>query len=256
MAIKPRVRAPKPLKSAALWSQAGHDLRQPLQSIALFARVLEGQSLGSEQKRNARMIGLIAQTMEQMLEALTMLSKLEQRNVNVEAQAQANEVDLAAAVALQVAQVRDCAVARRLPIRSGNLDRHIRADAQLLAEALKGMLMHAIKSSTGGEIEIVARPEPSPARQRVAGDVSKRGNIRGKSSLVLDVLFQGPDPTKALQRNIFIELPPPDKETPVVTFGLGLAAVSHLAVHAGFGLSHGRTSAGKQRLTLNLQAVD
>src|SRR5262245_54457106 len=62
---------------ATLWAQAAHDLRQPVQAALLLTNMLDDVSDRAALRRTARHIGATLQSLQEMLEILTLLARIE-----------------------------------------------------------------------------------------------------------------------------------------------------------------------------------
>jgi signal transduction histidine kinase len=67
----------RPATIAQIWAQAAHDLRQPLQAALLLTGGLDGNSEPADLKRTAKHIDGALRCLDEMLEMLLLLSRIE-----------------------------------------------------------------------------------------------------------------------------------------------------------------------------------
>jgi two-component system, sensor histidine kinase len=213
---------------AELWARAAHDLRQPVQAALLLARMLDDAPAQPEQRRTARHIGTSLKSLYAMLEFLTVLSRLE---AGLQTVALRN-CQLADALAVTLREMAKVAAKRGIALRSRNLQGLVRTNPQLLATAIKSLLLNAIKYGSGDAI--VAR-----------------GRWR-KHQVNIEIHFRVANPDPSSARNAFFELSAPAGGQPSVELGVGLLLLERLCRRLGHELSQAPCPPDGQVLIISL----
>ncbi|CAN0467817.1 unnamed protein product [Phaeothamnion confervicola] len=110
-------------------------------------------------------------------------------------------------------------------------------DGKLVRTAARGIVLTAIKQRTQGDIVLRSAPGAS------GGDA------------VLEVCFEGIDPTPALSKSAFVETAALPVEPTKPFVGLGLAMIGRLAPRLGGAFTVSQTGAEGWLLTLKLPAA-
>ena len=216
------------IAAAEVWATAGHDLRQPLQSLGLTARILALDCTNAERKAAVENLDLVLDSLDQMAITLSNLARLVSG-------AQAPDlcpVDPSAIVDAVIAECASAADAVGIAIVHVSRPHKATTDPRLLAIMLRGLVLYAIKYASGDRIML---------------KLSRR-----KARTVLDIDYAGPPPGDAMHRQAFVELPPLPTRPPRLMQGIGLAFVAELAACLQIGFACGQGRDGLQRLTLQL----
>lgn len=209
-----------------LWSSVAHDLRQPVQAIALLAKLISAEQA---QRELGERLGLLTVSIDFMIEALSDIAALQQ-GTRAAAVRPVSLQRMAAAARTRQGKAAEAA-GRQVRLHPGEAT--VASDPRLVAAILDGLLLYVIKHATDVEIEM---------------------GVRGLSKLAsLDIVYGGPDPQFALRKQAFVDLRPlPDSPSePVI--GLGLMLAARLAHLLGGRIEHGRLARrGRHRLSLKL----
>ena len=222
-----------------VWLIAGHDLRQPLQSLSLTARMLTLDCSDDDRRAAAGRLALVVSSLDQMITILHDMARLDAGSRAV----LAHPVSLDAMLTSVIA---DCSGTTTLPIevRVAADACDVITDRHLLAMTVKGLLLFAIKHGNGAVIAVETR--------------------RVRSSTSIEIVYAGGAPTDAMDRQAFIEIWPTTADdsggltgrsnaSPVrLVQGVGLAVVQHLVTHLKARFDHVETPTGVHRLSLTL----
>lgn len=132
---------------------ASHDLRQPIQALALFAKLLE-KRVTEQASRN--LVGLIqqsARSLSDLLEAVIHLSKLEAGEV----EPNIGPTPLGELVGRLVAEFSHQAVGKGLDFRAVNTDMEVQSDPLLLERILRNLISNAIRYTESGGVLVGCR---------------------------------------------------------------------------------------------------
>lgn len=196
---------------------ASHDLRQPVQALALFVDVLRRDPLlDAEQRR--RTIEALARTsgaMRSMLEALLDISRFDARLV-VPA---ASPIALAPLLDAIVAEHEDEAAARDVVVHVMGRAATVHADPVLLRRAITNVLTNAIRHGGRGRVLVAIRHR--------------------RHGIAIEVWDQGPGIAPAEHDRIFDEYVQLDnrERDRRKGLGLGLAVAKRICTSSGFALS-------------------
>jgi signal transduction histidine kinase len=213
---------------AQLWAQAVHDLRQPVQAALLLTKMLDGVSGPAELRRTARHLGTALESLYDMLEVLTLLSRVEAGLQMV----QLRTCQLADVLAPTIREMSEIASERGLPVRFRNIRGLVRTNPTLLATATRSLLLNAMKFGNGNEVLTCCR---------------RRGN-----QVSLEVHFGGASLDAASERNAFVELPARGDGSIASELGLGLALLERLCSRLGHNLQFSALPPDGQLLTMAL----
>jgi two-component system, sensor histidine kinase len=219
-----------PSESASItriWASAAHDLRQPVQAALLLSKVLEGLSEPSELKRTAGYLEGALRSLQDMLEALLLLSRVEAGVQTIALRA----CDLAEVLQPAMQEATDIAGQHGRRLRLRGLRGMVRSHPGLLAATAKSFAVNAIELGSSEDILVACQ---------------RRG-----TQLRLEVVFKGAESNAAGEKRAFIQLSPPsDRTAGVVAFGPAL--LEHVCRLLGGGLEHGNPLPGWRRLGLLL----
>ena len=213
---------------AELWARAAHDLRQPVQAALLLIRMLDDAPAQPELRRAARHIGTSLKSLYAMLEFLTVLSRLE---AGLQTVALRN-CQLADVLAVTLREMAKVAAKRGIALRSRNLRGLVRTNPQLLATAIRSLLLNAIKYGSGDAI-------------------IARGRWR-KDQMSIEIHFRAAIPEPAGARNAFFELPAAAGGPPGAMLGVGLLLLERLCRRLGHELNHAPWPPDGQVLVISL----
>lgn len=131
--------------SQDILASAGHDLRQPVQAISLFAASLAAYPMPDSSRKMVAGIETGVQSLSGMLESICGIAKLQAGRLGCRLQVLALEDFLVRAVDDKL----DIAHERQLHLRHVRTGRSLCADSALLQQALGGMLAYAFDQSRG-----------------------------------------------------------------------------------------------------------
>jgi signal transduction histidine kinase len=218
----------KQKRVAQLWADAAHDLRQPVQAALLVTRMLEAESTGLAQKRAARHIANSLESLSEILEILTLLSR-------IEAGLQVVPVtfcQLSDVLQPTLREVTEIAAGRGIPLQLRGIRGVVRSNPRLLAVAARSLILNAIKFGSGRRILVCCR---------------KLGD-----QLKLEVQFRGASLDGGNQSKAFIQLSPlVDRQSPS-QLGLGLSLLKHLCQRLGHTLNYTKLPKQGQLLALRV----
>lgn len=216
------------LQASQVWLRADHDLRQPVQSLAMLAHTLSADCTEQERIETAAKITLVTDSLRDMLDTLSVLARLASGQQAPEAR-QGSAAALADRV---VAELDPVASRLRIAVGRTGVQGQILADLALLERCVRGLVLFALKFGTGREIRIDCR--------------------QLKAQVSIDVVYEGPDPAAFIPRQAFVDLSPMLVSPPRVLQEIGLAFIAALSVTLGVAFSHGTARSGRRRLTLRL----
>lgn len=215
-----------------LWTEASHDLRQPLQSLELIASTLPGSS-AEEIERSARTIVRLSQSTGQMHAFLAGFAALAERHEAGNAVLTTIALDEVCQAAIgQVAplgQVRGIDISATLAVAA------VAGDRDWVRDTIAGLLLNAIKLSRGTDIEVTL--------------ASRRGRGQAQGSMRLDVVFEAALISPRQLRAAFVDVSWPDRPG-AWQLGLGLGSICHVAQLLGGGFEHRSLANSRQKFTL------
>ncbi|UEM06897.1 PAS domain-containing protein (plasmid) [Skermanella rosea] len=132
---------------------ASHDLRQPIQALALFAKLLE-KRVSEPASRN--LVGLIqqsARSLSDLLEAVIHLSKLEAGEV----EPNIGPTLVGELIGRLVGEFSHQAVGKGLDFRAVNTDMEVQSDPLLLERILRNLISNAIRYTERGRVLVGCR---------------------------------------------------------------------------------------------------
>lgn len=135
-------------------SVAGHDLRQPIQALSLFAATLSAQPLPDASRKLAAQLEQASQSLSELFEAVIAHAKALAGRYTITVQAMPLADVLGTAVGAQL----DLAHDRNLHLRHVDSSLTVRADPVMLSRMLNAMLLHALRSTRRGGVLLGARP--------------------------------------------------------------------------------------------------
>jgi signal transduction histidine kinase len=216
---------------ARLWAQAVHDLRQPVQAARLLAGMLDDTSSGAELQRAAHGIGSALQSLQEMLEALTLIARTEAGLLVVELSA----CRLAGALEPALRDLAEIAASRDIRLRPGILEEEVRSHPKLLATIVRSLIVTTIRFGDSGEVIIGCR--------------------RGRGRVTLDIRFAGPPVDQKIEAHAFVQLAPPGDRDSAGELGMGLALLRRLCRALGHELHYAAPAPGRQRLALIMPSL-
>ena len=209
---------------ARLWAHAAHDLRQPVQAALLLTKMLEAESVQGKRKQGARHVGVALHSLNEMLETLALLSRIEAGLQVVSL----STCQLSHVLEATLREIAEIAAERGIPLRLRNMRGVVRTNPKLLATATRSLLLNAIKFGTGEGIIACCR---------------RRGN-----QLWLEVHFAGTSFDGAMERNAFVQLSPADNRPIAAELGLGVSLLEYLCRQLGHRLYYTASSPNEQQL--------
>lgn len=137
----------------AEWSSVvAHDLRQPLGTVLLHARLLGHLADDPRVRLHVERIGTAVQRLNRMVDDLMDLSRLDARRLELVRRS----VDVAALVRASVERMSLEAPDRAFDVRVGGEIPPVQADPDRVAQVMENLLTNAVKYGTGGTPIVVA----------------------------------------------------------------------------------------------------
>jgi two-component system, sensor histidine kinase len=217
---------------AELWARAAHDLRQPVQAALLLSKMLDVTSAPPDMRRAARHIGTSLSSLYGMLEFLVVLSRLE---AGLQSVPQRN-CQLADVLATTLREVSKFATRRGIALRVRGVRGLVKSNPQLLATAIKSLLLNAIKFGSGDEIA---------ARCRRRGD-----------QIGFEVRFKAAAVDPANEKSAFFEVSTLGAGARSCELGVGLVLLERLCRRLGHSLEQSPAPPNGRRLAIWLPRVD
>jgi signal transduction histidine kinase len=211
---------------ACLWVQAAHDLRQPVQAAQLLASALADISGRERLERTARGIESSLQSLQEMLELLALLARIEAGLQTVGLRPCELGRDLEEALR----ELAGIAAGRGIPLRLGELQGAVRSDPKLLAAAVRGLILNALRFGGGSALAVSCR--------------------RSRDRLSLEVEFGGAAQDAGIERHAFVQLPAQGDRLLCGELGLGLVLLRRLCGQLGLELHHTVLGPDRQLLAL------
>lgn len=146
------LRAAAETKSRLL-NAVGHDLRQPLQSLALFASVLESEVTTPMARKAATQLNASVDRMANLLGSILALADLD----NGEIVTQCRPVPVDALLAPLEAEMAEEATAKGIRLIRVPCSASVRTDAGLMTAILRNLVSNAIRYTNHGKVLIGAR---------------------------------------------------------------------------------------------------
>jgi len=132
---------------------AGHDMRQPVQAIALFTASLEATQLPESSRKLVAGIDLGVQSLSGMLEAIFGIAKLQAGRIDC----QSKTVALEPLFARVIDEYLDIAHSRHFHLRHASTKKNVQADPSLLFHVLNHLLRCAVDQTGEGGILLGCR---------------------------------------------------------------------------------------------------
>ena len=206
----PRVaRSRKQQPIAQLWAHAAHDLRQPVQGALLATRMLEEGSTQLPHKRTARHIAAALESLSEMLEILSLLSRIE-TGIQLVPLRTCQLSDVLQSTLQEVAEI---AAERGIPLTVRSIRGVVRTNPKLLAVAMRSLMLNALSSASGNRVLVCCR---------------RRGG-----QLRIEVQIRGTSIDGANERKAFIQLPPLVDRQIASQIGLGFFLLKRLCHRLG-----------------------
>ncbi|MDB5888280.1 MAG: histidine kinase [Rhodocyclales bacterium] len=137
----------------AFLSAAGHDLRQPLQAISLYAATLATHALPEASKQLVGGLELAAETLSAQFEEVMAIAKLEAGRIPLDPKPVALGAILASTVAVHLDEAHD----KSLHLRHVGSRLRVWADEALLARAVDRLVAHAVFITERGGVLVGCR---------------------------------------------------------------------------------------------------
>ncbi len=194
------------LAKSRFLAAASHDLRQPLHALSLFAAEFEQQSIGLTQRRLLRQISTAIDAMNEQLNPLLDISRLDLGDVVPRREA----VALGPLIERVVAMHRHGAHAKGLRLRQMPTAAWAESDAHLLGRMIGNLVSNAVRYTNQGSIVVGVRRCGSDWRIEVRD--SGIGIDAEQLSLIFQEFYQVDNPERDAGKGL----------------GLGLAIVARL----------------------------
>jgi signal transduction histidine kinase len=221
----------KPASIAHIWAQAAHDLRQPVQAALLLAGGLDASAAPAELKRNAKHIDSALRSLDEMLEILIALSRIE-AGVLMQTVRLCDVADVLEPVMQEAAQLAE---RRGHRLSVGKIAGKVRSHPKLLTVAARGLLITAMEFTDGPEIGFTCR--------------------RGGDEVRLEAEFAGARIDAQVAKRAFVQLAPARGNCiDDGALGLGPVLLEHVCRVLGHTFEHGEPAPGRRQLALVLPA--
>ncbi|MBC7950992.1 MAG: GAF domain-containing sensor histidine kinase [Rhodospirillaceae bacterium] len=138
---------------ARLLTAVGHDLRQPLQSLTLFAGVLEGEATSPTGKAAVGQINAAVDRMANLLGSILALAELGNGGITV----QRSQVAVDALLEPLEAEMAPQAMAKGITLRRMPSSARISTDPGLLSAVLRNLMANSIRYTARGRVVVGAR---------------------------------------------------------------------------------------------------
>ena len=213
---------------AELWVEAAHDLIQPVQAGLLLAKTLDGLSSWAVVSSIARQIEAALELLREMLEILTLLSRIEagQRSV------QLRTCELGDVLKSPIKDLAAIAAARGIRLQLRNLRGLVRTNPKLCVAATRSLLINAIEFCEGSEIFAGCR--------------------RSGSQVMLEVRFRGASFDTTSPKSAFVRLSPRRSAPIPGELALGFRLLGHLCRLLGHSLQFTSLVPGQHLLVMGL----
>jgi signal transduction histidine kinase len=140
-------------ESSAFLSSVGHDLRQPLQAISLYAATLATHPLPDASQQLVCGLELAAETLSAQFEEVMAIAKLESGRLPPAPRAVTLEAILASVTATHLSEAHD----KALHLRHVTTPLRVWADEALLAGAVDRLVRHAVQITEHGGVLLGCR---------------------------------------------------------------------------------------------------
>ena len=220
----------RPASIAHIWAQAAHDLRQPVQAALLLAGGLDGTSEPAELKRTAKHIDVALRCLDDMLEILILLSRIEAGLQMATPRA----CELADVLKPVVQEATAIAAERGRRLSFADMEGTVRSHPRLLAAAVRSLVINAIEFADGEEISVACR---------------RRGD-----TLRLEAAFASARIDAGGAKRAFVQLAPSRKGSTDGVLALGPALLEHVCRLLGHAFEDDQPSPGRRQLSLVLPA--
>jgi signal transduction histidine kinase len=149
-----RRRAPQSQDNAsAFLSSVGHDLRQPLQAISLYAATLATHPLPDASKQLVGGLEAAAETLSLQFEEVMAIAKLESGRIPLDSKPVALGAILSSTVAMRLEEAHD----KALHLRHAATSLRVLADEAILARAVDRLVAHAVQITENGGVLVGCR---------------------------------------------------------------------------------------------------
>src|SRR5262245_4575146 len=218
----------RPASIARIWAQAAHDLRQPVQAALLLAGGLDSAAEPAQLQRTAKHIDGSLRCLDDMLELLILLSRIE-AGLQMAAPRSCELTDLLEPVVQETTAIA-AARGRRLSCRM--VEGTVRSHPQLLAAAARSLMLNAIEFADGDEIILACQ--------------------RSGNTVKLEAAFEGTRIDAEMAKRAFVQLAPPRTGSADGVLGLGPVLLEHVCRLLGHAFEHEQPSPRRRQLTLVL----
>jgi signal transduction histidine kinase len=134
-------------------SSVGHDLRQPLQAISLYAATLATHPLPNASKQLISGLELAAETLSAQFEEVMAIAKLESGRITLDLKPVALGAMLSSTIAIHLDEAHD----KALHLRHVASPLRVWADEALLARAVDRLVAHAVQTTERGGVLVGCR---------------------------------------------------------------------------------------------------
>jgi K+-sensing histidine kinase KdpD len=211
----------------AIWLDALHDLRQPLQSGLLLVTAASLETDPEPRRHALRLAEQSLHDMQAMLDDLAYASRV----VSGIAQSVGGCDNAEEIISMALDELSGCFGADNVTVRAGAISR-MAVDPRMVHIATLGLLGTALKMARGASVVLTA------------------GIEHGRLALMADV--SRPEPPAGLLGAYFVELTPVPGLSPRRTTAPGLGLVGRIVTPIGGSVSCESSSAGNQRLMVHL----
>ena len=226
--IREGKRPASPESITRLWAQSAHDLRQPVQAALLVVTTLEEARGRAARKRGCRHVTAALESLSEMLEALTLLARIE---AGIQA-VPLRTCQLSDVLESAMREMAELAAERGIPLRLRNMRGVVRSNAKLLVIVTRSLLLNAMKFGNG---------------EGILAGCRRRGR-----QLMLEVQFKGAVLDAGNEKSAFVQLSAIAERPIAGELGLGLCLLEHLCRRLGHRLHYTKLPWDGQLLALEL----
>lgn len=142
---------------------ASHDLLQPLNAARLFVSAIADRRLAPPTRALVRQTGSALDSVEDLLEALLEISKLDAGAIVP----QPTDFGLAELLRSMAAEFQPLARARGLELRIESCPLWVRSDMRLVRRILQNLVSNALRYTESGQVELLCKGKPDGVRIEV-----------------------------------------------------------------------------------------
>ena len=201
------------LSKTRFLAAASHDLLQPLNAARLFVSALDQERLADSTRRLVGQAGIALDSVEDLLESLFEISRLDAGAVQPEIRA----IDLDRMLSALRVEFAPVAAARGLAFDVAETGQFVASDVGMLRRVLQNLVSNAIRYTAAGRVAVTSR--------------------RQGQQVTIMVADTGPGIPHELQGSVFEEFRRLEATRKIPGHGLGLAIVRRSCLKLGHGIA-------------------